>query len=128
MVLFHRGSELVSHFAGDGACADELAEHFPKFFGVFEPQEREDFFDVLRDELVADFEIGGEEVPDGGAVRDACVECEVVAHSMRYGGACLRDGHAGDCRGEHEFFVQDCIDGRCVWCSAIFVAIIAVQE
>ena len=114
MVLFHRGGELVSHFAGDGACADEFAEHCCKFFDVFESQQREDFFDIGRNFLLADFDVGGEEIPYGGAVRDSCVEREVIAHSVRYGGACLRDGHAGDCRGEHEFFVQDCIDGRCI--------------
>ena len=36
VVHFHGGGELVSHFAVHGACADELAEHFPKFFDVFE--------------------------------------------------------------------------------------------
>ena len=33
-VCFHGGDEFVLHFAGDGACADELAEHFVKFADV----------------------------------------------------------------------------------------------
>ena len=31
---------------------------------------------------------------------------EVVAHAVRYSCACVRDGHARDRRGEHEFFVK----------------------
>ena len=60
---------------------------------------------------MADFDVGGEEVADGGAVRGAFAERKVVAHAVGYGGTCLCDGHACNCGGEHELFVQARIDG-----------------
>ena len=61
---------------------------------------------------MTNFDICSEKISDGRTVRNACVEREVVAHAVRYGGACHGDGHACNCRGEHEFFVQTCINRR----------------
>ena len=99
MICFHGSGELVTQFASDGACADKLLEHFSKFFNTLQTQKREDFFDIGRNFLLADFDVGGEEVAYGGAVRRA------LAHAVRYGSACHGDGHTCDCGGVHQFFV-----------------------